>query len=206
MNLINGCVLFADRAALPGALPLMSGIIRPDRRHVEPPWSVFLMSFPSPGTDARRWSGRGDHKLRLSKHAFWEKTAGPWGFRTNRSHPPDQPGPSPNGSRASTACSGSPRPNRSPPRTVRGRLRLARGFNGPIGAVPGPIGAVPGRTGGVYGLPVGGKGRLGGFNGRFGAVPGRFGDIHGLPVGGYKTVTPASATSTATPSLRFQPT
>ncbi len=142
-----------------------------------------------------------------------KETAGPWGFRTNRSHPPDQPGASPNGSGASTACSGIPRPNRGLPRTVRGCLRLVRGFNGPIGAVPGRTGGVPRRFGDVYGLPVDGKGRLGGFNGRFGGVSGRTGGVprrtggvYGLIVGGYKTVTPASATSKATPSKRSRAT
>ena len=61
---------------------------------------------------------------------------------------------------------------------IRGRLRLDRGFNRPIGAVPSPIGAVPGRFGGGYGLPVDGKGRLGGFHGRF---VGGCGPIGGFP-------------------------
>ncbi len=80
---------------------------------------------------------------------------------------------------ASTARLGVIRTNRRSPRTIRGHLRLFRGFPGPIGAFPGRFGGVYGLFGDVYGLPVDGKERLGGFNGRFGGVSGPIGGFPG---------------------------
>jgi len=114
------------------------------------PLGACLISFPSP-------SGRGDHKLRLSKHALGEKNRWSVGF-SDQSEPspgrfegiyglpgdsPAQPEPSPDGSGASTVCPGFQRTNRGHPRTNRGRLRLARARQGAAWGLQRAIWEVP---------------------------------------------------------------